>query len=124
LLPWQQNKTRPDELTAVLRRRAVNSSDGRPQTETSSDGRPQTEAALTAARAEKSDGIINADRLAKVVQRIVRGHRARKLVRGWIRCIDEENGDIYWFNTVTGVSSWFAPGAPAGDVAHAGAADG
>ncbi len=49
-------------------------------------------------------------RAALTLQRMVRGFLARRLVRGWVRCVDDADGDIYWYNTRTGASSWFAPG--------------
>ena len=49
---------------------------------------------------------------AHAIQRIVRGRRARALVAGWTRIVDED-GDIYWYNVITEESSWVPPGAPA-----------
>jgi hypothetical protein len=89
LLPWQQNKTKPDELTAALRRRAGTSVSDRPPS------------VITSA--------FEKEKMSIAIQRVVRGHRARRLLRGWIRCVDDENGDIYWYNTLTGKSSWLAP---------------
>lgn len=47
-------------------------------------------------------------RAALELQRSYRGHRARSLVRNWTRVVDDD-GDIYWFNTKTGVSTWLPP---------------
>ena len=49
-------------------------------------------------------------RAALVLQRSFRGHKARRTVRGWARVVDPVDGDIYWFNVASGISSWFPPG--------------
>lgn len=45
-----------------------------------------------------------------MLQKVVRGYRVRKLVRGWIRVVDKTDGDIYWYHKPTKTSSWFPPG--------------
>jgi len=45
-----------------------------------------------------------------LLQNAARRFLARRCVVGWVRCVDEDDGDIYWFNEVTGVSSWWPPG--------------
>jgi hypothetical protein len=47
---------------------------------------------------------------AALFQRVYRGRLARKLTAGWVRVVDPSDGDIYWYNTLTEVSSWVPPG--------------
>lgn len=50
-------------------------------------------------------------RSALIIQRVFRGHWARRKLRGWIRVVDDSvtPPDIYWYNVVTEVSSWTRP---------------
>lgn len=47
---------------------------------------------------------------AMALQRVMRGWKARRLVKGWARVVDDADGDIFWYNAQTKTSSWFPPG--------------
>ena len=76
-------------------------------------GNADTEAERLARRAVRRAKFTEAvrERAVLVLQRSFRGHKARCTVRGWARVVDPSDGDIYWFNVTTGVSSWFPPGS-------------
>ena len=51
-------------------------------------------------------------RAAVMLQKVFRGHQERRLVSNWKRVVDEDDGDIYYFNIKTGTSSWHPPTHP------------
>jgi hypothetical protein len=59
---------------------------------------------------EKKKGEKEAGKAAALIQRLMRGRLARKVVRGWVRVVDKADGDVYWYNTEKKTSSWFPPG--------------
>lgn len=71
-------------------------------------------------RSTRSKIVLSDFQAALLVQRAVRGHRIRNMVRGWVKIVAPD-GDVYYHNVKTGASEWDAPwerkGAPKGAVA-------
>jgi hypothetical protein len=67
--------------------------------------------ALLAARAKaaKRAGPMSEGAAIIILQRAMRGHAARNMVRGWVQVKDPENGDRFYYNINTGKSEWKAP---------------
>ncbi len=67
--------------------------------------------ALTAARLKtaRGGGPLTEGAAIGILQRAMRGHAARNMVRGWVRVKDPESGEVYYYNINTGKSEWKAP---------------
>jgi hypothetical protein len=44
-----------------------------------------------------------------LLQRVIRGHAARRVVRGWVKVKDADSGETYYHNKLDGRSEWRAP---------------
>jgi hypothetical protein len=60
---------------------------------------------------------------ALLVQRAIRGHRIRNMVRGWVKIVAPD-GDVYYHNVKTGASEWDAPWERRGGAPKAGVSTG
>ena len=70
------------------------------------DDRKQRESFLIGA-AQKKVAMTDLE-AALFVQRAIRGHRIRRMVKNWVKFVAED-GDVYYFNVQTKESSWEAP---------------
>jgi WW domain len=64
----------------------------------------------TRTRAGSKMAGFDSESASRLLQRVARGFLARRAVRNWQKVVDKEDGDVYWFNAATGVSSWYPPG--------------
>ena len=52
---------------------------------------------------------MNRDEAIALLQRVFRGHAARRVVRGWVKVKDPESGETYYHNILSGRSEWLLP---------------
>ena len=64
--------------------------------------------AASASRAPGSRSLTKGEAIA-LLQRVLRGHAARRVVRGWVKVKDAVSGETYFHNIHDGRSEWRAP---------------
>jgi len=74
-------------------------------------------------RAAKRAGPLSEGAAIAVLQRAMRGHAARNMVRGWVK-VKDDSGDVYYYNINSGKSEWKAPWHGGGKGGAGGAAGG
>jgi hypothetical protein len=55
---------------------------------------------------------MTAERAAAMLQRVYKGSKVRRALKGWMKVVDTSDGDVFFRNVHTGELSWELPAAP------------